>query len=73
MTVKEMIEELSKFPEEAKLMVPGYEGGIQLAAKPKLVMAKYEGRRRYMGDYDYNYGLEDTDNEYRIEVVLIPR
>jgi hypothetical protein len=53
LTVKQLIEELSKYPSDMPVMVDGYEGGYNAVVPEKIYLAEvhYHPREAYYGDY----------------------
>lgn len=77
MTVAEYIEALKVLPQDAVLMVQGYEGSVQAAAHPVQIVARYDSPRVWMGDHD-RVGQDDYEDEDdlarpHVVAVLVPR
>lgn len=79
MTVRELIELLSEFRPDARVMVDGYEGGVKelQTATMRDVFLDYHPKKTYYGSHELVgsfYVDQDDQDKYRIEsVVYLPR
>jgi hypothetical protein len=69
MTVKELIEELQKYPPDKKVLVTAYEEGFDELEKVHQIKVKYKPKMSYwQGNYE-DYPLD----ECLISAILLPR